>query len=69
MLETNSAQVCGRGNWIRWFWPLGGFRRRDREDAPDSDRYAEHLVKEEKTVRPSDTLQLKLAPSDETVAI
>jgi alpha-glucosidase len=49
----------GKGNWKVTLW----------EDAPDSDRNPEHLVKEEKTVRPSDTLELKLAPSGGTVAI
>jgi len=39
------------------------------EDAPDADQNAEHLVKNEKTVSSSDTLQLKLAPSGGTVAI
>jgi hypothetical protein len=39
------------------------------EDAPDSDQNAEHLVKNEKTVRHSGALQLKLAPSGGTVAI
>ncbi len=49
----------GRGKWKVTLW----------EDAPDSDQNAEHLVKNEKTVRRSDTLQLKLAPSGGTVAI
>jgi len=39
------------------------------EDAPDADQNAEHLVKNEKIVSSSDTLQLKLAPSGGTVAI
>jgi alpha-glucosidase len=39
------------------------------EDAPDSGQNAEHLVKEEKTVRSSDALHLKLAPAGGTVAI
>ena len=49
----------GAGNWKATLW----------EDAPDGDQNAEHLVKNEKTVRSSDTLQLKLAPSGGTVAI
>ena len=52
-------KFLGKGNWKVTLW----------EDAPDSDRNAEHLVKEEKTVRPSGTLELKLAPSGGTVAI
>jgi hypothetical protein len=39
------------------------------EGAPDSGENAEHPVKDEETVRASDTLQLKLAPSGGTVAI
>jgi alpha-glucosidase len=52
-------KFLGKGNWKVTLW----------EDAPDSDQNAEHLVKNEKTVRPSDTLHLKLAPSGGTVAI
>jgi alpha-glucosidase len=52
-------KFLGKDNWKVTLW----------EDAPDSDQNVEHLVKEEKTVRPSDTLQLKLAPSGGTVAI
>jgi alpha-glucosidase len=52
-------KFLGAGNWKVTLW----------EDAPDSDQNAEHLVKNEKAVRPSDTLQLKLAPSGGTVAI
>jgi alpha-glucosidase len=52
-------KFLGAGNWKVSLW----------EDAPDADQNAEHLVKNEKTVRPSDTLQLKLAPSGGTVAI
>jgi len=52
-------KFLGKGNWKVTLW----------EDAPDSDRNAQHLVKEQKTVRPSGTLQLKLAPSGGTVAI
>jgi len=49
----------GKGEWKVTLW----------EDAPDAGENAEHLVRNEKTVRPSDTLQLKLAPSGGTVAI
>ena len=52
-------KFLGKGNWNVSLW----------EDAPDAGENAEHLVKNEKTVRPSDTLQLKLAPSGGTVAI
>ena len=52
-------KFLGKGKWKVTLW----------EDAPDSDQNAEHLVKDEKTVRPSDTLQLKLAASGGTVAI
>jgi alpha-glucosidase len=49
----------GAGDWKVTLW----------EDAPDSGQNAEHLVKNEKVVRPSDTLQLKLAPAGGTVAL
>ena len=49
----------GDGDWKVTLW----------EDAPDSGENAEHLVKNEKTVRQSDTLQLKFAPSGGTVGI
>ena len=49
----------GRGKWKLTLW----------EDSADSDHNAEHLIKEEKTMRPSDMLQLKLAPSGGAVAI
>ena len=49
----------GEGDWKVALW----------EDAPDSGENAEHMVKNEKTVRRSDTLQLKLAASGGTVAI
>jgi alpha-glucosidase len=52
-------QFLGAGNWKVVLW----------EDAPDSGQNAEHLVKEEKTVRTAETLQLKLAPSGGAVAI
>jgi alpha-glucosidase len=52
-------KFLGAGNWKVTLW----------EDAPDSDQNAEHLVKNEKTVRHSGALQLKLAPSGGTVAI
>jgi alpha-glucosidase len=52
-------KFLGRGNWKVTLW----------EDASDSGQNAEHLVKEEKTVRSSGTLQLMLAPSGGTVAI
>jgi len=52
-------KFLGAGNWKATLW----------EDAPDAGQNAEHMVWEEKTVRPSDTLQLKLAPSGGTVAI
>lgn len=49
----------GGGDWSFNLW----------EDAPDSDRNAEHLVKTQRTVHTADTLQMKLAPSGGTVAI
>ncbi len=49
----------GEGDWKVALW----------EDAPDSGENAEHMVKNQKTVRRSDTLQLKLAPSGGAVAI
>jgi alpha-glucosidase len=52
-------KFLGKGDWKVTLW----------EDAPDSGQNAEHLVKDEKTVRSSDTLQLKLAPSGGIVAI
>ena len=52
-------KFLGPGEWQTTLW----------KDAPDSDQYPEHLVKNEMTVRPSETLQLKLAPSGGTVAI
>jgi alpha-glucosidase len=52
-------KFLGKGDWKVTLW----------EDAPDAGENAEHLVRNEKTVRPSDTLQLKLAPSGGTVAI
>jgi alpha-glucosidase len=47
------------GDWKVTLW----------EDAPDSDQNAEHLVRNERAARSSDTLVLKLAPSGGTVAI
>jgi alpha-glucosidase len=52
-------KFLGKGRWKATLW----------EDAPDSGQNAEHLVKEEKTVRTAETLQLKLAPSGGAVAI
>jgi alpha-glucosidase len=49
----------GKGDWKVALW----------EDAPDAGENPEHLVKNEKTVRATDTLQLKLAPSGGTVAL
>ena len=49
----------GKGAWKVTIW----------HDAPDSDVNAEHLAKDEKTVRSTDTLHLKLAPSGGMVAI
>ena len=49
----------GAGKWKVTLW----------EDAPDSEQNGEHLVKNERTVRTSDTLQLKLAPAGGTVAV
>ena len=63
--DSNAREVLvplkflGAGNWKVTRW----------EDAPDSDQNAGHLVKSEKTVHASDTLQLKLAPAGGTVAI
>jgi len=56
---TTPLKFLGKGNWKVTLW----------EDAPDAGDNAEHLVKSEKTVRPSDTLPLKLAPSGGMVAI
>jgi alpha-glucosidase len=52
-------KFLGKGDWKVTLW----------QDAPDSDQNAEHLVKKEKNVRSSDTLQLTLAPSGGSVAI
>jgi alpha-glucosidase len=52
-------EFLGKGAWKVTLW----------EDAPDSGQNAERLIKEGKTVRSSDTLHLKLAPSGGTVAI
>ena len=52
-------KFLGAGDWKVTLW----------EDAPDSGQNAEHLVKNERTVHPSDSLQLKLAPAGGTVAI
>jgi alpha-glucosidase len=52
-------KFLGEGNWKAMLW----------EDAPDSDQNAENVVKNEKYLRSSDTLQLKLAPSGGVVAI
>jgi alpha-glucosidase len=49
----------GDGQWKVALW----------QDASDADQNAEHMVKNEKTVRHTDSLQLKLAPSGGTVAI
>ena len=49
----------GEGDWKVTLW----------EDAPDAGQNAEHMVKNEKSVRHADSLQLKLAPSGGTVAI
>jgi alpha-glucosidase len=52
-------KFLGKGDWKVALW----------EDAPDSGQNAENMVKNEKTVRSTDTLQLKLASSGGTVAI
>jgi len=52
-------KFLGKGDWKVTLW----------EDAPDAGQNAEHLVKNDKAVRASDTLQLKLAPSGGTVSI
>ena len=52
-------KFLGKGDWKVTMW----------QDAPDSGQNAEDIVRNEKTVRPADTLQLKLAPSGGTVAI
>jgi alpha-glucosidase len=52
-------KFLGKGDWKVTLW----------EDAPDSGENAEHVVRNERTARASDTLQLKLAPSGGTVAI
>jgi alpha-glucosidase len=56
---TIPLKFLGAGKWKVTLW----------EDAPDSDQNAEHIVKNEKRVRSSDNLQLKLAPAGGTVAI
>ena len=52
-------KFLGAGNWKAALW----------EDAPDAGENPSHLVKIERTVHSTDTLQLKLAPSGGTVAI
>jgi alpha-glucosidase len=52
-------KFLGPGEWKMTIW----------EDAPDSNQQPEHLIKEEKTVRSSDVLQLRLADSGGAVAI
>jgi alpha-glucosidase len=52
-------KFLGPGEWKMTIW----------EDAPDSDQQPEHLIKEEKTARSSDVVQLKLANSGGAVAI
>jgi alpha-glucosidase len=52
-------KFLGAGDWKATLW----------EDAPDSGQNAEHLVKTERTVKPTDILRLKLAPAGGTVAI
>jgi alpha-glucosidase len=52
-------KFLGPGHWKVTLW----------EDAPDSGQNPEHLVRSDKTVHRSGTLQLKLAPSGGTVAI
>jgi alpha-glucosidase len=54
-----SLKFLGAGDWKVTQWA----------DAPDSDQNAEHLVRSETVLHPSDTLQLKLAPAGGTVAI
>lgn len=49
----------GNGKWNVTLW----------QDAPDCDQNAGDLVKNQRVVQPTDTLQLKLAPSGGTVAI
>lgn len=49
----------GKGSWKAKIW----------KDAPDSDTAAEHLVTEERTVRPADMLDLHLAGSGGAVAV
>jgi alpha-glucosidase len=56
---TVPLKFLGSGTWKAALW----------EDAPDAGQNAEHMVKNEKTVRSTDMLQLKLAPSGGTVAI
>jgi len=52
-------KFLGTGNWKVTLW----------EDAPDSNQNGEHVIKSERTARPSETLQLKLAPAGGAVAI
>ena len=52
-------KFLGPGEWKMTIW----------EDAPDSNQQPEHLIKEEKTVRSSNVLQLRLADSGGAVAI
>jgi alpha-glucosidase len=52
-------KFLGAGKWKVTLW----------EDAPDSYQNGEHLVKSERTARPSDTLHLKLAPAGGAVAV
>jgi alpha-glucosidase len=52
-------KFLGAGKWKVTLW----------EDASDSDQNGEHLVKSDRTARPSDTLHLKLAPAGGAVAV
>ena len=52
-------KFLGKGDWKVTLW----------QDAPDAGENAEHLVRNERTARATDTLQLKLAASGGTVAI
>lgn len=52
-------KFLGPGDWKVTLW----------EDAPDAERNAEHLVKSERILRSSDTLQLKMAPAGGMVAV
>jgi alpha-glucosidase len=59
---TFLAKAAGAGVSSKWRVTLW-------HDAPDSDQLPEHLLRDQQTLRPTDTLTLNLAPSGGAVAI